>query len=220
MPRPDAKANLIDHSFRRVRRDFFPRWDVAGVWGVRYDATEPRDARCYVRERLIRFSRVDPDLDARDSLVIHEICHAVTTGDHLDRWVGRMKRAAARADHLGRPRLARHIREDAEASRGPSVAADEVYEWIEAAVDYEPEAGWDDVEAGAARAFGVRPAELLGFFPRCRERFEEAKQFVEDERALGKSFGPWRLRPGNAGGQLRDDRLTVRPLGATDVPLS
>src|ERR1700730_1313962 len=101
-------AKSVRQAWAVVKRDYFPRWDPTGEWRLSFRL--PSQARwaallhglCDMERRLIFIGAFPADEDARDALLIHEICHAVATGFHGKPWQRRMEKAAARARALGR----------------------------------------------------------------------------------------------------------------------
>ncbi|MCJ7444889.1 MAG: SprT-like domain-containing protein [Methanotrichaceae archaeon] len=55
-----------------------------------------------------------------DGVIIHEICHAVTSEWHNKKWLARMEKAALKAESIGEEKLAKGIRERLVSSLGCS----------------------------------------------------------------------------------------------------
>lgn len=125
---PESLTQRLDESMNRVRSGFFsPRWNVNGFWhwGISPDAefdkiSDTRSvALCFQVEiegepygvMAFRESFVsNADDDNLDSVVIHEICHAITwtwQGEHTRKWFNRMLKAGKKAMNLGRIDLLR-----------------------------------------------------------------------------------------------------------------
>ena len=78
----DQMMNALEKRFEQIRKDFFPRWDKGNVWQIKLDTSLPGHGRCDKKEKTIVIQRVTDDNDKMDSLLIHEIAHAVTTDGH------------------------------------------------------------------------------------------------------------------------------------------
>ena len=103
-------------SWEAIRTIYFPRWDRKCKWRIRQvlpGAIGRGNGECSRMECLIRMSEVSSDPDELDSLIIHEICHAVSNkDDHGNEWQAKMRVAALRAQTLGRQRLTGKLVED------------------------------------------------------------------------------------------------------------
>ncbi len=109
-----VQRRLLD-LFALARKEYFPRWDSAQEWEIvaqRYKGTgycSSKEKRLYINPNGVK--------DMRDggllALIIHEICHDVTTAYHTERWVERMEKAAKKAESLDQSQLALMIRASA-----------------------------------------------------------------------------------------------------------
>jgi hypothetical protein len=119
-----TQSNRLKKSSEFVRKEFFPRWDKKREWTIRKltkkDLKElkikgPCRGRCErkIKTILIRFlSHFQHNQNSLYFLLIHEICHAVTTGHHWARWRKRMLRASERARRKGNKELSNMILHD------------------------------------------------------------------------------------------------------------
>lgn len=124
----ESKHHLIRHYWHDIRRDYFPKWDRQGEWRMRLSSVGAEHGRCYPEKKLITIARVLDGKDERDALMIHEICHAVTSGSHGEPWLRRMEKAVSHAQTLGRDQLAELLQKQVAEYReaGPS-SVNEVY---------------------------------------------------------------------------------------------
>ena len=99
--------------FLLARQQFFPRWDSSKKWEV--IAVQHRDTTGYCSSKEKRIY-IDPHGvvnmpdDGLLALLVHEICHDVTTAYHTERWAERMEKSARKAESLKQARLANMIR--------------------------------------------------------------------------------------------------------------
>lgn len=108
--------NLLSQ-FRRVRRLYFSRWHAGQTWtirsGIRYKQSLDHGL-CDREHRRIFINK------RTDFVIIHEICHAVTTDNHAAMWQRRMLKAADMAARLGDAQLAADLREDVSECNDPN----------------------------------------------------------------------------------------------------
>jgi hypothetical protein len=105
-----TQSRIIE-TFAEIKRLYFPRWDRAGQWKVKFaDGTSTRHntGYCDSKARTIYldvqvFEMVNEGIRA---FLIHEICHDTGGAWHRKPWAKRMKRASDRAIELGEPRVA------------------------------------------------------------------------------------------------------------------
>ena len=102
--------------FALAREQYFPRWDSKNEWRIvagQRKNSKGETGYCSTKERRIYIDpfgiRYMPD-DGLLALIIHEICHDLTTAYHKERWVIRMEKAAKKAELLNKLELARQIR--------------------------------------------------------------------------------------------------------------
>ena len=94
------------HVFNEIVRLYFPRWRDSRNWKVRRGSYAPgsqsgRDCSCQSHLKAIYMDKVAEDDPEFIAILIHEICHAITTSTHNSKWLKRMKLAEERASALG-----------------------------------------------------------------------------------------------------------------------
>ncbi len=90
--------------------EFFPKWDRRREWMVAPSGVQ--GSRCHRETKTILVEDVAGE--ELEHILIHEICHAVTTTAHGATWRRRVQKAAEQAERNGRVGLAHRIREDIE----------------------------------------------------------------------------------------------------------
>jgi len=109
---------ILQRAFRDVRRNCFPRWDPKGQWAVKKVRHLPISAPviAYTNHSLktIFINYLSNNKNNLYSILIHEICHAITSGQHNKRWEKRMKRSADQARKVGNIQLSKMIFKDLE----------------------------------------------------------------------------------------------------------
>ena len=107
---------ILQSAFRDVRRKFFPRWDPKGQWAVKKVRHLPVSAPviAYTNHflRTIFINYLPNNGNNLYSILIHEICHAITSGQHNKRWERRMMRSVDQARKIGNKQLSKMIFED------------------------------------------------------------------------------------------------------------
>jgi hypothetical protein len=128
--------------------------------------------------KTIHLQHLPEDEDDLHLLLIHEICHAVTSNGHAKRWLKRLSKAAQRAKRLGRDRLEQllHKEVDQYIHETFTIDANCVYGDIRDCVSEHPKANYEEVLAMVARRSGYYPVDLEKDFPRCRRVYEEEKE--------------------------------------------
>jgi hypothetical protein len=116
---PASTEATLRALFEATCRDYFPRWITHKRWRVRAGSRSTRTREhgfCDLERRMISVAwfvvRGDPLRLA--VTLIHETCHATRGSGHGARFRGRLEQAAKRATALGRPDLARALRDEAE----------------------------------------------------------------------------------------------------------
>ncbi len=106
----------LQRAFRDVRENIFPRWDFKGRWSVKRVKHLPISAPiiAYTNHSLktIFVNYLPKSKDNLYSLLIHEICHAITSGQHNKEWEKRMMKSADKATKMDNIQLAKLIYED------------------------------------------------------------------------------------------------------------
>src|SRR5262249_46996395 len=144
-----ASKMAARQDFKRVARDYFPRWHAWPRWRITTHPRRSSQGFCDDVRKVIEIRVARDDADEFDAVMIHEICHAVTSGDHGKAWQHRMLQAADRAEKLGRPRLAKLLRDQIEKIRtiGFRITASDTYQQIHDAVFDQPNAKFRQVVA-------------------------------------------------------------------------
>jgi len=162
----------LSRAFAAVRSAFFPLWDRRREWTV--VPSGAAGSRCHRETRTIRVE--DAAGEDMEAILIHEICHAVTTTAHGTIWRRRMEKAAGRADRAGRPGLARRIREDFAAYRSERpVRAEDVYNQVRDALIGPDPPSFDSVLSWLSTHHGLLREELLGRYRCLRRVYDEAR---------------------------------------------
>ena len=107
----------LEREFESVRQDFFPRWDRGRQWKIEKCTQHPEDdypGYCERGKKVISVysesnSWVMYDLK---TLLIHEICHAVTRGTHGVEFIRRLRKARDRAKEIRRMDLAESLEKE------------------------------------------------------------------------------------------------------------
>lgn len=186
-----------------VCRDYFPRWRHAHRWrlmrGARASWVDTEGHRQYTSEhghcdRTTRRIHVSIPRDTpleRQVVLIHEICHAVTTCGHGTAFCRRLRQAAARAQALGDAALESALTQEADAYAAPGPqAAQYVYTLAEDWVAVDGFTGTLDalVEALADET-GSTAQEIRTRFPRLPAIYKRAKAWRTQQDALAARFG-------------------------------
>ena len=109
----------VRSEFLSIRREYFPRWKAGETWTVHLgfrSGETAEDGYCDLQARRLYVSRQRTELNLR-LVLVHECCHAVTSGSHQTKWRSRMAIAASTADKLGDAELATRLREEVEGYR-------------------------------------------------------------------------------------------------------
>lgn len=105
----------LKDSFEFVRKEFFPRWDNKKEWLVKeVNAKESFQGRCERARKTLVIRNLPHNLNSLYFLLIHEICHAVSTDSHGRRWKNRMSRVSELAQKKGNSQLSKMILYDLE----------------------------------------------------------------------------------------------------------
>ncbi len=173
-------------AFATVRAVFFPRWDSEGAWSAREVRDLPAKGKCDRRRKTLLLRRASRDDDALHCLLIHEISHAVTDDYHSKRWLARYRKAAERAERMGRHHLASLILEEAELYAHPEncirTDAKTVYALIRQFVRANPHIPFNIAIKVIAMSEAQYPWEFLKKWKRSREVFQQAMLKVTGRR--------------------------------------
>ena len=109
---------ILQEAFRYVRENIFPKWDFKGQWNVKKVKRLPISAPviAYTNHSLktIFVNYLPNNKNSLYCLLIHEICHAITSGQHNKRWETRVMKSADKATKMDNIQLAKLIYEDLE----------------------------------------------------------------------------------------------------------
>jgi hypothetical protein len=118
MRRVEDNQRILQRAFRDVRRNFFPRWDPKGQWAVKKVRHLPISAPviAYTSHSLktIFINYLPNTKNNLYSILIHEICHATTSGQHNKKWEKRMMKSADKTRKIGNIQLFKLIFKDLE----------------------------------------------------------------------------------------------------------
>jgi len=179
----------LQDGFQFIRKSFFPKWDKKNEWKARLNPDEPGRGACNDATKTINIRRILPDKNVFYTLLVHEICHAVTHSSHLaSRWKNRMAKASDRAIELGLTELGHSIEADVESYRKAIIVTHRyVYAEIRDFVSQFPDLSYEDVIGIIAKSIAVDPDELEKGCRRCRKVFDSAKkEQIREENRLRK----------------------------------
>lgn len=111
--------NRLKDSFEFVRKDFFPKWDKKKDWLVKKfvelaEGAEGLQGICERKDKTILITYLPHNENSLYWILIHEICHAISTDLHGRKWRNRMVRASETAKRKGNKQLSRMILYDLE----------------------------------------------------------------------------------------------------------
>lgn len=124
----DSMLNRLKKSFEVVRKEFFSRWDNKEKWLVKKLTVKDRKelgikgpciGRCERKIKTIliqdlKFFSLPHMQNGLFFLLIHEICHAVSTDCHKEKWRNRMLSVSKSAEKRGNRILSKMILNDLE----------------------------------------------------------------------------------------------------------
>jgi len=167
---------------KEIIRLFFPRWHKHRQWRFTTNSRRTTDGYCDSEHRVITIPKSGVrDAVDRDAVVIHEICHAVTSGGHGKRWINRMKKAAMRAESLAKHSLSSRLLKEIEGQLFPNVIPSrvqelDVYGSVRDYVFENPDATLPEIKRVIAGRYGLLPSEVHKSFTRLRKVFQLAKK--------------------------------------------
>jgi len=188
---PNA-STVLEMTFERVRRDYFPRWRSGAAWTVQEDNCSSwtgRDGCCDPQRRTITISAlvVGEGEDDLVSTLIHEITHAVTYVNHGKRFCARLRKAAERAGELGEHGVMELLIDEARSiSSGEMwdlpVAAD-IYDIVTDLVERkEGRLTLERLLQGLAAYTALTPDELLSRYRRLPQVYRDACRRTAEKR--------------------------------------
>lgn len=177
----------VQRHFHSVKSVFFPRWDRDDRWRVTTSSKRNVDGYCDSKRRVIEIVRTSSDHpDKLDLLLIHEICHAFSSG-HGKMWQDRMSKAIKRAHEVGRHELAQLLQDEIlgyQRSPSASLQRELFYGSIEDAVLGRPKTTLPAIISYLADKNGMLESEVCKSYPRTEAVFRKAKHDAE------KVWGP------------------------------
>lgn len=171
-----TSTSEVSNDIKRIKNDFFRCWDRQHVWRFSTRSRRRVHGYCDPVARTIEIVALPSDPDERDMLLIHEICHAVATGNHGVVWQRRMEKAAATADDLGRTRLALLLRKEIAAYQGAGSVVTDAYASIRAAVAATPNLTFGQLKRWLASEYGLLVSEVCTTFKRTVKVFQDAQR--------------------------------------------
>ena len=179
MPRTSKRLTSM---FQELSRVYFPRWRGAPMWTIRQGSRARwRNAQgevCTSSEQgfcddLTKTIWVNTRPDTLELVIIHEICHAVTSGGHDSQFCKRMRAAAKQATQLGNIVLAEKLeREAAMIEEQPRFTSGMAYQQTEDWIHDNPSGNFENIVNGLAYLYGMTPDEVLKQFPRLRDIYD------------------------------------------------
>jgi hypothetical protein len=160
----------LAREFEQIKKTFFPKWDPAGEWRVKYRALERQAGRHNPRTRIITIA-ADIDGTALREAIIHEIGHVLEGNDHTVRWQSRLLEAASTAEFLGQDSLAGEIRDDVTHHRLSQIIPDAAVALLDPACDID----FKEFVRWAARHYGMDADDLAGKYPDIERSFNSAR---------------------------------------------
>jgi hypothetical protein len=175
-----ATGNALNNSFGFVRKVFFPGWDRDHRWRVKRVWHLPAHGRCDRASKNILLKDQLSQEDELYYLLIHEICHAISSPYHGRRWQERMMKASEKASKIGRRELAKMLDEEVKTHRQiPKNIDREAYDFIYDVVTASPYIKFNNLITRVAKEYGMYPREFRQRFKRCRKIFNQAKGFMK-----------------------------------------
>lgn len=170
----------LKRAFREIRRQFFRRWDPSEDWRIKMGSPDYSGSwilgycarhtkTIYVKDRIIAAGG-----DELKSLVIHEICHAITSDTHGKTWIKCMERAAKRAKTLGLSSLADMLSQEIQDSPDVGeVKTEEMYRYIEYCVALCPDATYETILKAVSSEYGIAVDEIERRYRRSRAVYDK-----------------------------------------------
>jgi hypothetical protein len=173
-----------ENEFERIRRMFYPRWDLKRAWkikvGFRVKGCDPNHCFCDKDNLTIWISPNVAKGKGPYSLayvLVHEICHAITTGEHKKLFFDRMRRNLEIAIRLGETEIADEINKfEFELPSENISTPDYVYWAVRSMVSDAPRASFQRVVSDLASERGLNKEEFLKKYHRVKSVFNETKR--------------------------------------------
>lgn len=179
-------SKRLNQSVQYIKEIYFPRWDNRKRWTIKKDKSLPSFGLCNRESKTISLKYIDEDEDNFYRLLIHEICHAVTNGNHSKKWKVRMLKARDKAKSIGHQKLA-VLLEIEVGEYAPEKSIDSVshiYEDFEDYIlQYPHMLPYDQIIEKFARSYGLYPDELKQICKRIRKVYEQAIELRKHARS-------------------------------------
>lgn len=144
----------LKESFEYVRKEYFSRWDKGGKWRIRKNTNLGCNGLCDKEKMVISINtNMFPPEDLL-LVIIHEICHGSTGGNHGKSWQKRMLWVSKTVKQKGDPFLVKKIVENIEGYKNAPNPYEEVYGIIEDWLIDNPELTYDQLIKGLQRDYG------------------------------------------------------------------
>lgn len=163
----------LEATFREVCRVYFPRWRDSGNWRIVEGMDAPEcgaQGKCDEANKII-YINCPPSFTIGDTVqdweqvIIHEVCHALTSGSHGPPWLRRIGKAASDAERKGFSDLAERLDQEAEDYRKePVVGRSYIYAEVEEkALEADQEPTFEEMVLYLCREFGLNRKELANY---------------------------------------------------------
>ncbi len=175
-----SKKRLVE-AFQYVRETFFPKWRKGADWKVKEDPGLPYYGRCDDSRRTIFVQSTLEEDDRLHLILIHEICHAITSEPHTKKWRDRFHFAGDTAKKIGRQKLAKliydEVRRSSENVKPPRLNERLIYSTIEDIILADSRVSFDEAIEAVARLWGITP-EDVSQFKDCKSVYEETTEMI------------------------------------------
>ena len=180
-----ADLTKVRKMFQQVRKDFFPRWDRKHQWrlkvGQKYQGRAV-DGYCDQEHRIIfiRRDHLNSSPTELETILIHEICHAVTPGSHGNPFIRRLEQAKTHAIGLEKNDLAQQL--DGEIGKYLQAREDNsgspkyVYGMVEDILSDAGHLSYSKILRRIAQELASTPKEVERKYSRIRAVYEKTKK--------------------------------------------
>jgi hypothetical protein len=202
MPR---NVQTLQEEWLTLCRRYFPHWHQAHRWtlrngtrgsyrmssGKRTLTTEYGFCNTTTHRIYVSIPRTNPQ--ERLLTLLHEGCHALTTGGHGVVWQRRMLTLADRVEQLGEVETAQALRKEVAGYAQALRAVPLVYSLVEDWVIDNPALTMPQVMEGIAQQLASMPQEVRHDFPRIEAVYQKAQRAAQRmayyEAQMRKRYG-------------------------------
>ena len=171
-------SNSLKEAYEYVCNTFFPRFDRQKEWIAKYSSKIPGQGLCDRNNKIIFVERIISDIELL-LILIHEICHAVTSNDHGRKWQNRLLKAAELAAKIGQKELSKILKDEIKMYQNTvRTYVEVVYNSIEDCLIDLPQSSYATIIKYVAKYYGFYPEEFERRFKRCRKVYEEQKRIL------------------------------------------